>query len=363
MKKVRPDRIEVNEYTKLLRKGHEAIQEDYENEGTIDRYHKGWRYWLAFCEDRDDIDPWDASADDVRKFVRKLDGDKGTQAIKMRTVAMSQTYRVLVEEDILDQNPMGNYSLGDQLDRRTTTTQRRRVANEQGPRVSHETITPDQFEELLDNVPEPRLRNQLIARIMWQCMLRPKEITTIQIEVENQEMMKNEDDDEHNWIGHINPDKNIIWTKDAKKDKDDDDLWYRSYYRDSLQYQLDLWLDHGRHEYSPKYSKQSKYLFITDQNEQMRAEHVSRIIKRAAKRAGINYKYTTDAKGDGRWAVTGHTLRRSVATYLANETDFPLHMLADCLNHRSVDTTRNRYIDDTGDDRRSWKDNIDDLSL
>ncbi|WP_049892369.1 tyrosine-type recombinase/integrase [Haloquadratum walsbyi] len=76
----------------------------------------------------------------------------------------------------------------------------------------------------------------------------------------------------------------------------------------------------------------------------MRPEHVSRIIRTAVKRAGIQEKMYEDRERRTRWKITSHTLRRSAASYLANKTGYPLHMLASDLNHRSVDTTGDRYV-------------------
>ena len=215
---------------------------------------------------------------------------------------------------------------------------------------------------MLKHVPNPRTRNELILKLMWSLMIRAREVTTIE-------------------LNHIYQHENRIRIKDAKKNSGDSDQWFDAYYKEDLTYLLNRWKDSERHNLNskawPENHKEAtgkQYLFLTHQKLQMSPSHISKLVKKSANRAdrangiepeedaGIQRKIGTDASGQrSRWKVTAHTLRRSAASYLANKTDYPIHMLADDLNHRSVDTTRDKYIREDKDERRKRRQAIDEL--
>lgn len=336
----RPDEIDTEKYSDLKQTAFELLLNEYENQNTREFYQKRFRYWLAYCDERDDVDPYDVDRDDLKNYVRYL-LDGSDRRIEHRIRAIRITYQILKEENIVESNPAKDFYSEDYLEKRPSNV--RSVAeNKEGPRANYDTINPDEFQKLLENVPAPRLRNQLIAKLLWQCMLRSEEIVNIRIK-------------------DIESGKNTIHIRDAKKNEKDEDLWYEVYYKDDVQYMLDRWINKERENLAPQISQESEYLLLTHQSPKMRPEHVSRIIKQSAKNAGIQEEMYTDGKGDKRWKVTAHALRRSSATYIANKTDYPIHFLADDLNHRSVDTTRNMYVREDKEERRNRKNQIEEL--
>jgi len=353
------DRLDTEEYTDLLQRAKELIHSEYKKEGTIDGYSKRFRYFLSWCDDRDDVDPYNISEDDLKNYIRYLKGNQSPHSISARVVALSSTYDILIQENIAESNPAKGFNTEGELNF-GLTNQRTIAENRQGPNTNYDTITPEEFELMLKHVPNPRTRNELMLKMMWSLMIRAREVTTIELQ-------------------HIHQDDNKIQIKDTKKNVSDKDQWFDAYYKDDLTYLLNRWINSERHNLckhawpqNHEKANDEQYLFVTDQQAKMDPSHVSRIVKRSANRAdkalgiepeaekGIQRKIATDASGKrSRWKVTAHTLRRSAATHLANKTDYPLHMLADDLNHRSVDTTREKYIREDKEERKRRRKNIE----
>lgn len=184
-------------------------------------------------------------------------------------------------------------------------------------------LEKDDVKAIWENVEAPTTRNELLVRLIWQTTLRTSEVASIEI--------KNVD-----W------DKREIVVQSAKTDEEDDHHYRTVYYSASLDPLLRNWLESRR---ALKYSDSDK-LFITDQSPKMRPSHISRIVKVGAKNAEINVKM-----GNGRWLITGHTLRHASITYYANETDLELHHIADIAGHAQLETTRD-YIQTTSEELR-----------
>lgn len=333
-------RIETQKYSDLEKDVNEILLDEYSNEDTRAFHQNRFRYWLSWCDNRDDVDPYAPTVDDCQNYVRYLKrDDSSNRKIVHRIRSVRVVYTILVQENVVNNNPASDYHKEDFLDGREANE--REVA-ENRERKNFSTITPDEYEKLLENVPAPRVRNQLVCKLMWQLHLRSEEVTTIRLE-------------------DIVDSDNLIHIKDAKKDETDKDLWFEAYYKDDLQTLLDIWRDRRREQIHKSIADDSEYLLITDQNPKMRSEHVSRIVKNSARKAGIQEKMYEDGQGRSRWKVTAHTLRRSSATYIANKTDYPIHMLSNDLNHRSVDTTKDKYVRDDPEERKRRRQGIDEL--
>ncbi|PSQ55409.1 hypothetical protein BRD22_09450 [Halobacteriales archaeon SW_8_68_21] len=339
-----PDRIETEQYTELLHTAQENLYNQYpDTESTREFHSKRFRYWLSWCDDQDAVYPCKPTTDDVKRYTRWLNGDGASnRKIEHRLRAIRITYEILREEGVVDNNPASDYYADEFFDGKSSNV-RTGASNKAGPRADFETISPAEFEKMLENVDAPRFRNQLILKLAWQLMLRVEQITTIR-------------------LSDIEDNKNMIYLADNKKDEEDDeDYWYEGFYKGDVQYMLDRWRDKERGNLAPTMSEQSDYLIVSHQSEQMKPESITGIVRDAAKNAGVQEEMYVDGKGDTRYKVTSHTLRRSAASYVANKTDYPIQMLSNDLNHRSVDTTVERYVDDDPEERRSRRQSIDEL--
>lgn len=336
-----PDRIETEEYGDLLEKADENLLKEYPNkEESRKFYSKRFRYWLSWCDDRDDVDPWNPVLNDVQNYVRYLNGEQSSgRKIEHRVRAIRITYDILKQENEVDNNPAEDHFASDFLDDKPIN-ERRVAENKQAGDENYDTIDPSDFEKMLESVPAPQLRNQLILKCLWSLMLRAEQVVQIR-------------------KGDIYCDENRMYLRDNKKDVNDRDYRYDVFYKEDFSYLLDRWLDKGREDLAPSMSR-SEYLFISHQSEQMNKETITDIVKQSAENAGVQEEMYVDGKGDSRYKITAHTLRRSCATYLANKVDsYPIHMLSDDLNHRSVDTTKEMYVRDDPEERRNKRDDID----
>lgn len=334
-----PNRIETDEYQDLLNKADEYLMGEYPKEESRDFYSKRFRYWLSWC-DESSANPSSSTLDDVKSYIRDLRRqDSSNRKIVHRVRAVRKTYEILVEEDVVDNNPASDYYRSDFLDSNPINI--RKVAeNKQAGDENYDTIEPDEYEKMLQNVPSPRLRNQLILKCLWTLMLRVEQVVQIR-------------------LGDIYLDENRMYLRDNKKDANDEDYRYDVFYPDDFSYLLERWLDSNREDLAPSMAD-SEYLFISHQSKQMKKESITDIVRTSAERAGVQEEMYVDGKGDSRYKVTSHTLRRSCATYLANKCDdYPIHMLSNDLNHRSVDTTIDAYVRDDPEERRDKRDNID----
>lgn len=194
-------------------------------------------------------------------------------------------------------------------------------------------ITREEVEELWhdDNLPSPSLRNEIAIRLLWYTGIRTSEIVRIKID-------------------HIDRDEGRIRIYAPKTD-DYRDVWYPPNRMEPL---LNEWLQYRRGDLS-SLADESEYLLLTHQSPQMRASHVSRIVKDASRNAGSNMVMYVDAAGKKRWKVTGHTLRHSFATYHANKLGTPIHILQDVMGHEKIETTRKYITKDKEAQRRAMQ--------
>ncbi|MFB6253312.1 MAG: tyrosine-type recombinase/integrase [Halobacteriaceae archaeon] len=158
------------------------------------------------------------------------------------------------------------------------------------------------------------------SKLMWHTTARSRAIANIKID-------------------NIDRKEGEILIENLKSGKDEAPYRTVVYPPDRIDPLLTEWLDRGKREGLGPYSDDSSYLFLTHQSEQLRAERLSRKVKWAAQDAGINEKIGTDARGKTRWKVTAHTIRHSAITWLANETDVPLHLVKRQAGHSKYETT------------------------
>lgn len=197
-------------------------------------------------------------------------------------------------------------------------------------------IPPETTKQLVDNPGNPTLRNRLIIELLAQTGVRVSELAGVRIGPN-----PTTEDWETNNLGDLNIEDCSMWVTTSKTDAGDTNHRREVFFEESLKYDLYKWIFGARdaHQKNPD----SPYLLRTTHKGQMRPSHLSRIVKEAAQRAGVNEVLYKDAAGKKRWLITGHTLRHSFASYRANKTDMKLHILAKLMGHRKLDTTR-KYI-------------------
>ncbi len=190
-----------------------------------------------------------------------------------------------------------------------------------------------------ENIPAPRARNELLFKLMFYTTCRQGEIAEATYDPNDPEQS---DLDRKN--GKITLPNFKYGDKESNKTKN------CFYPRERIEPLMSEWLEFQRSTIGP-YSD-SKYIFLTHQSPQMRGEHISRLVKKAAYNAGINEVVGVDAAGKKRHRITGHTLRHSGITYYANECpDVSLNQIQKQAGHAKIDTTMT-YVHENEEARR-----------
>lgn len=197
--------------------------------------------------------------------------------------------------------------------------------------TTHEEITyvtPEQVEKIVNHLSAPKLRNELIVRLMFQTGMREIEANTTRLEDIDREKRS------------IN-----IHGKGSKN--------RTVYYQPNLDILLQQWID-GGYRASNQSAASSPNLFITNTSEEMSTGRISRIIKQAARDAGVNEIMYVDQNGNERWKITAHTLRHGHAVE-ALKSGIDVRTVQKHMGHSSLDQTMRylRLIDD--DVRQSYQ--------
>lgn len=261
----------------------------------------------------EDVTPW--ILDDYFTYLKSE--DYAPKTIKGRWDSVNQLYKFMSLREIVEENPIQ----ADDIQRRHYTDSKEREHVEST--IERKYITKEEMENLVANVPAPKLRNKLLIRLMWQTGVRTNEVTRIRLE-------------------DIDREERSIEVY-AKKTGDTRTV----YYQESLDFLMKEWLDNG-HRASYPYAEESEYLFVTRIKTKMPDDAVNPIIKKAAEHAGIQEELYTDKKGHTRVKVTAHSLRHGHAVY-SLKSGIDLRRIQEHMGHESLDMTT-RYLDVINED-------------
>lgn len=202
-------------------------------------------------------------------------------------------------------------------------------------------LEKEEVMELADNVPAPRVRNELLIKLMFQTGMRRSEVSEVK-------------------FSHIDRDAHTIRVRNRKKPNPDPGEKYRPvvYYpeRDGLGNLMRLW-ENSRRKAISKYASESDYLFVSERAPKLPSDRIGRIILEAAENAGLQEVLYKDQRGDERKAITAHSLRHSHAVY-ALKSGIDVRTLQEHMGHASIDQTE-KYLRIVSDDveqtfRQRW---------
>lgn len=315
-----------------------------------ERYIRGLKPLIAWLDLQKGIkDPLDASKRDVKQYIQwmtKTQWSKNSR--KTRFTALQRFYgwaeseghaENLTEDETITDYTLESGSLGDSRGETDTDVD------------SHKWIPREEVVQLWseNNITSPRARDELILKLMWYTTCRPRAVAEMRIEPEDSP------GSEPTWLDR---ERGRIKVPNLKAGDNQADYRWVYYPRDRIEPLMQQWVDDRRSTLGP-YAGESKYLFLTHQAPQMRPGHISRKVKQAGFNAKLQEVTGYDARGLQRWKITGKTIRHSAITYLANETDIPLHFIQQQAGHSQIDTTM-QYIHRDEESRRralnaAWK--------
>lgn len=296
-------------------------------EGSAQTWSSGMRDFARWLRNNRDKGVTEASRADIDTYFERIGDLYESTTAGGKFHAVKHLYETIVRKEIIEENPAEGlereaYAL------ETTRTRQAAVLRQEQDYVA---IPRQEVKQMWqpDHVPSPKLRNELLIKILWFTGMRSSEIVRIRLE-------------------DVDQDDRRIRIYSPKTD-DYRDVWYPS----RLDLPLKQWIDRGRDSLSP-YADESDHLFLTHQSQMMRSSHVSRIVKQAARNAGLNEVLYTDEAGRKRWKITGHTLRHSFATYHANKNpEMKIHHLQELMGHDKLETTLKYVSDDPLERKRA----------
>jgi len=286
---------------------------------TVDRYARhvcNWREWLS--ENRGKS-LWNTDEVDLRVFIEEqTDDGLAPTTISQRVSAISKFYQdcnKLAERYDMPEVPENPY---DGLDKGDKALLRGNTKKKDGLKDSNTDeypyLEPEKIGELVENVPAPRLRNELIIKLLFNCGFRRGELANAK-------------------IGHIDREDRSVYIPPQKSSEGR----HVAYNKEYLGFQLTQWLDHGGRD-SMTYATDSDYLFPTNDNEHLSPDYINTIVKQAAENAELQETINEYADGRAIHKVTAHTIRHSFAMAQLN-AGVDVRTLQTLLGHDELDTT------------------------
>ncbi|WP_273837631.1 tyrosine-type recombinase/integrase [Halococcus sp. PRR34] len=283
---------------------------------------KHFERWVNQNDGVDDVTAVESLDIEDFVFAQSQDGyANGT--INNRYYSVKKFYAFLDDKlDIIDETPFEGVDRSD-LGNMMNGTKKAEATREE---ISY--LSREQVDELADNVPEPRLRNELMVRLMFQTGCRQGELVGIRLE-------------------DIDRDDRSIRIHATKTDTN-----RTVYYQPDIDFLMNQWID-GGYRSSSMYAAESPYLFCSRQSEQFTDHKVNWVVKEAADEAGIQSSMYEDAGGLKRNKITSHVLRHSHAVAaLTRPNKKDVRTVQKHLGHADISMTQ-RYLDITDDDVRN----------
>jgi len=279
--------------------------------------------WLWFCED-EGLDPLDADENDVRVYIDGLVREEYAETTITRRVASVSKFYIYQRNDPRHSEEIDNPTEDISLPRDygiQNLSEYVRVLDQEG---KTDIISPSAADvrKLFEHVPGKRnftqTRNELIVRLFWETALRSDDLSRMKIR-------------------NIDHDQREITVRSAKLNrKEHPDLYHRRvWWSQDLDYLMRRW-----RSLRENVVDDSEYLFVGSSGDQLSPSYLSRIVKKAAQRAGIQEPLTRDENGDVQQHLwTAHRSRHARITYLANQTDMDLNHLRMMAGHAKFETT------------------------
>jgi integrase/recombinase XerD len=194
------------------------------------------------------------------------------------------------------------------------TTRKKQEATD-GKRIH--PLSEEEVEKLKATVPDPKIRNELMIRLMLQTGMRAGELARLKLDnvnQENHEIYIDESKSEARTVG----------------------------YQPSLSMLMDQWI-HGGHR-DVVDTDDSPYLFPTRQSQRIKINRINDVVKTAAEEAGIQEELYEDANGHTRYRITSHSLRHTFAIMALSpsvgERSLNIGYLRDVMGHEDISTTQ-----------------------
>jgi len=244
---------------------------------------------------------------DIKNYLSYLVNDKNyaDKTANLRFIPVRGYYTHLEMLEEIPENPAEKVDTTEYYKASRTRTEERT-----GKRRVY--LSKDEIKDLVDNVPDPRLRNRLVILFMYYTGLRRSEVCRVRLD---------DLDREHRTVQ--------VEVKGGNKHTA---VWHKKL--DGLMTQ---WLDYGYRSSYPT-AEDSPYLFITRASEQLSSKRLGNIVDKTATNAGLQDVMYEDARGRNFKRISCHTIRHSFAMAFLQDGG-SMEALSNRLAHSSVLTT------------------------
>lgn len=284
------------------------------------------RSYGRWCQEADK-DPFQATKLDVERFLNYLYNEEGKGYSSINGTKSALHHFFEAAEDLADADEgvpqPADPEAADEISMSDIVTQkadRQQSKKEKALETNggRHALPAETVEDIIDAVPAPKMRNSCILEIIYQGMLRREEAALLKID----------DIDWHS--GEI-----FIRSEVAKNGYS-----RKTQIGQSLLSKLKLYRKTDRAASS---NANSPHLFISNERENLSADHIGELVAESAKESGHQEVLYTDSMGRERKKISTHSLRHSGAVRRwENGCDLRTIQLA--LGHQDISVTE-QYLD------------------
>lgn len=310
----------VQDYIAELETGTDDDDPELRNEWSTRRYKQDLR-WFDTWLDTEEIDDLTAlTSRQSSRLGRTLATEFNGTTPLYRWDRIHAFYEWLVSMEVIDANPLDRWNdrKKEKWGMSKTTEQSRQLDTDE-----QYAVTQDEIRQMEDHVGSPRLRNQLLIRLLWQTGIRRSEASELTTE------MVQRDKRELHLPGGITKNGNPRHIA----------------YQSTLDGLLNQWLDVHRDDYLG--DRDHDYVFCGRRGAQLSGAAINEVVVKAADNAGINERIGyTDANDSKRWRITSHAIRHGYGSHMVNNIDAGLWEVSKQMGHSSVKITEDIYVED-----------------
>lgn len=314
--------------SRLKRKKGESTFQEYQ------RHLRDYKEWLA---EKKEMTTFDAKPLDIEDMVDDmLDSGYSASSINVRYAALGEYYK---EAERLARDRI-NPNVENPLIKAPSLTQWQNIKQEQKEKkhTSKEDVpylSPEDARKLVQNVPQPTIRNECMIRLALATGLRRGELVRLKL-TDGTWTRENE----HETFA-TGPAREIRVRAEIAKSGEKRVVGWPS--DNQLEFLLKQWIE----DYRPTVAMaaESDYLFPSNRSRHISGQAFNDVVKEAAKNADIQEPQMVNKAGEERNAVTSHVLRHTFAMRCIN-SGWDIYALSSALGHSSVEVTENTYLHD-----------------
>jgi len=292
-----------------------AEQANYNSQATVERKESDLRALAEWMDSNGFGEFSDVTPRDFKHYIRDVINDGYSASTARNRHYSAKTFYQWMENEGVGDIPSG-FDITERLSKGQIKTMNGKSEKEKQSFDFY--LKKEDVDKIIENAPHPKVKYQLLIRLMWETGLRAGEAARVRL-------------------------KNIHWedhgitVKTLKSDGDRRTVWHSR----SLGVLLRTYVHAGERD-SAYSANTSPYLFAMDKANHITPHRVNKIVKKGAKRAGLQETMYEDKRGFKRVKVTSHVLRHSYAVHCVKD-GMDIQTLRKLMGHSDIAVTQ-RYL-------------------